>query len=93
MDHDAGVEQQPDGQPDCPSPVPLLMCRNGPMRGAVTLSASYGAHGDKVGRALAGRLQLPLPFVDRAIPTAAAARELGRRSSRPLSTWPTAGPR
>jgi hypothetical protein len=45
------------------------------MRGVVTLSASYGAHGDKVGRALAGRLQLP--FVDRAIPTTAAARELG----------------
>jgi hypothetical protein len=45
------------------------------MRGVVTLSASYGAHGDKVGRALAGRLQLP--FVDRAVPTTAAARELG----------------
>jgi hypothetical protein len=45
------------------------------MRGVVTLSASYGAHGDKVGRALAGRLQLP--FVDRVIPTAAAARQLG----------------
>src|ERR1700730_9939137 len=45
------------------------------MRGVVTLSASYGARGDKVGRALAGGLQLP--FVDRAIPTAAAARELG----------------
>jgi len=41
----------------------------------VTLSASYGARGDKVGRALAERLQLP--FVDRAIPTAAAARQLG----------------
>jgi len=45
------------------------------MPGVVTLSASYGAHGDRVGRALAKRLQLP--FVDRAIPTAAAARQLG----------------
>ena len=45
------------------------------MRGVVTLSASYGARGDNVGRALAERLQLP--FVDRVIPTAAAARELG----------------
>jgi hypothetical protein len=45
------------------------------MRGVVTLSASYGARGDAVGRALAERLQLP--FVDRAIPTAAAAHELG----------------
>ena len=45
------------------------------MRGVVTLSASYGAHGDRVGRALAERLQLP--FVDRAIPTTAAARQLG----------------
>ncbi len=41
------------------------------MREVVTLSASYGAHGDKVGRALAERRQLP--FVDRVIPTAAAA--------------------
>ena len=45
------------------------------MRGVVTLSASYGARGDRVGRALASRLQLP--FVDRAIPTSAAARQLG----------------
>jgi hypothetical protein len=45
------------------------------MRRVVTLSASYGARGDKVGRAVAGRLQLP--FVDRVIPTAAAARQLG----------------
>jgi hypothetical protein len=45
------------------------------MRGVVTLSASYGARGDKVGRAVASRLQLP--FIDRAVPTAAAARELG----------------
>src|ERR1700742_1931671 len=45
------------------------------MRGVVTLSASYGAHGDAVGRALAERLQLP--FIDRAIPTSAAAHELG----------------
>jgi hypothetical protein len=44
------------------------------MRGVVTLSASYGARGAKVGRALAERLQLP--FVDRAIPTADVAREL-----------------
>ena len=45
------------------------------MRGVVTLSASYGARGDAVGRALAERLQLP--FVDRAIATSAAAHELG----------------
>lgn len=45
------------------------------MRGVVTLSASYGARGDKVGRAVADRLQLP--FIDRAVPTSAAARELG----------------
>ena len=45
------------------------------MRGVVTLSASYGARGDAVGRALAERLQLP--FLDRAIPTSAAAHELG----------------
>jgi hypothetical protein len=45
------------------------------MRGVVTLSASYGARGDKVGRALASRLGLP--FIDRAIPTSAAARQLG----------------
>ncbi|HVT70456.1 MAG TPA: cytidylate kinase family protein, partial [Trebonia sp.] len=45
------------------------------MRGVVTLSASYGARGDAVGRALAERLQLP--FVDRVIPTSAAAHELG----------------
>jgi cytidylate kinase len=43
------------------------------MPGVVTLSASYGAHGDRIGRALAERLDLP--FVDRAIP-AAAARQL-----------------
>jgi len=36
----------------------------------VTLSASYGAHGDKVGRTVAERLDLP--FLDRAIPAAAA---------------------
>ena len=36
----------------------------------VTLSASYGAYGDKVGRAVAERLGLP--FLDRAIPAAAA---------------------
>jgi hypothetical protein len=45
------------------------------MQRVVTLSASYGARGDAVGRALAERLQLP--FVDRAIPTSAAAHELG----------------
>jgi Cytidylate kinase-like family len=45
------------------------------MQGVVTLSASYGARGDKVGRALASRLGLP--FIDRAIPTSAAARQLG----------------
>jgi len=45
------------------------------MRGVVTLSASYGARGDKVGRTVAERLQLP--FIDRAIPTSAAARQLG----------------
>lgn len=36
----------------------------------VTLSASYGARGDEIGRALAERLGLP--FLDRAIPAAAA---------------------
>jgi Cytidylate kinase-like family len=45
------------------------------MRGVVTISASYGARGDAVSRALAKRLQLP--FVDRAIPTSAAAHDLG----------------
>ena len=45
------------------------------MPGVVTISASYGARGDRVGRALAERLQLP--FVDRAIPTSAAAHQLG----------------
>src|ERR1700683_5471496 len=32
------------------SSIPPLLCSNGPMR-VVTLSASYGARGDKVGRA------------------------------------------
>jgi Cytidylate kinase-like family len=45
------------------------------MRGVVTVSASYGARGEKVSRALASALQLP--FIDRAIPTSAAARQLG----------------
>ena|ERR1700761_1354109 len=45
------------------------------MHGVVTLSASYGARGDAVSRALAERLQLP--FIDRAIPTSAAAHDLG----------------
>jgi len=36
----------------------------------VTMSASYRAHRDQVGRALAGRRHLP--FADRAIPAAAA---------------------
>ena len=44
------------------------------MAGVVTVSASYGAHGDQIGRGLAERLGLP--FVDRAIPTTAAARQL-----------------
>jgi hypothetical protein len=41
----------------------------------VTLSATYGAHGDKIGHALAERLELP--FLDRAIPTA-GARQLAQ---------------
>jgi cytidylate kinase len=45
------------------------------MHGVVTISASYGARGDKVSRAVAERLGLP--FYDRAIPTSAAARQLG----------------
>ncbi len=40
------------------------------MARVVTLSASYGAHGDRVGRLLAEKLELP--FLDRAIPSAAA---------------------
>jgi hypothetical protein len=40
------------------------------MADVVTLSASYGAHGDRVGRILAQRLDLP--FLDRAIPVATA---------------------
>jgi Cytidylate kinase-like family len=44
------------------------------MGSVVTISASYGAHGDRVGRALAVRLGLP--FLDRAIPSAEAARHL-----------------
>jgi hypothetical protein len=44
------------------------------MRGVVTPSASCGAHRDQVSRALAGRRQLP--FIDGAIPTTAAARQL-----------------
>ena len=43
------------------------------MTHVVTLSASYGAHGDRVGRILAERLDLP--FLDRAFP-AAIAHEL-----------------
>jgi cytidylate kinase len=43
------------------------------MAPVVTVSASYGAHGDKVARLLAERLDLP--FMDRAIP-AATAHEL-----------------
>jgi hypothetical protein len=50
---------------------------NMPMSRVVTLSASYGAHGDKVGRALAERLDLP--FVDRAIP-ASVAHQLAESS-------------
>jgi cytidylate kinase len=40
------------------------------MPGVVTISASYGAYGDKVARGVAERLSLP--FLDRAIPAAAA---------------------
>jgi hypothetical protein len=43
------------------------------MAHVVTVSASYGAHGDKVSRLVAQRLELP--FLDRAIP-AASARQL-----------------
>jgi len=45
------------------------------MQWVVTLSASYGALGDEVGRAVAGRLQLP--FIERAVPTATSAQQLG----------------
>lgn len=41
-------------------------------RAAVTISASYGAGGSQVGPALARRLGVP--FVDRAVPAAVAAR-------------------
>jgi cytidylate kinase len=47
-----------------------FMCWNSEMPPVVTLSASYGAYGDKIGRALAERLGLP--FLDRAIPPSAA---------------------
>jgi cytidylate kinase len=40
------------------------------MSNVVTLSASYGAHGDMIGRAVADRLVLP--FLDRAIPASVA---------------------
>jgi cytidylate kinase len=40
------------------------------MSNVVTISASYGAHGDKIAHAVAE--QLDLPFVDRAIPAAVA---------------------
>jgi cytidylate kinase len=40
------------------------------MSNVVTLSASYGSHGDKIGHALSERLGLP--FLDRAIPADAA---------------------
>jgi hypothetical protein len=49
------------------------MCWNTEMARVVTVSASYGAHGDKVSRLVAERLDLP--FLDRAIP-AARAHEL-----------------
>src|ERR1700745_3386626 len=62
------------------------------MPGVVTISASYGARGDKVSRAVAERLGLP--FYDRAIPTSAAARPLGlptdvggRRDAHTPSFW------
>ena len=50
------------------------MCWNVQMPRVVTISASYGAHGDMVGHALVERLDLP--FLDRAIP-AAVAHQLG----------------
>jgi hypothetical protein len=66
------------------------------MRGVVTISASYGAQGDEVGRAVAGRLRLP--FVGRAVPTADAARQLGlpedvaeSLDERPPSRWQRIG--
>ena len=40
------------------------------MMGSVTISASYGAHGERIGRAVAERLGLA--FLDRAIPSAVA---------------------
>jgi len=43
------------------------------MAGSVTISASYGAHGDRIGHGVAE--QLELPFLDRAIP-ATVARQL-----------------
>jgi cytidylate kinase len=43
------------------------------MAGSVTISASYGAHGDRIGHGVAE--QLGLPFLDRAIP-ATVARQL-----------------
>jgi cytidylate kinase len=43
------------------------------MPGSVTISASYGANGDRIGHGVAERLNLP--FLDRAIP-AAVARQL-----------------
>jgi hypothetical protein len=49
------------------------MCSNVSMSNVVTISASYGAHGDKIARQLAERLTLP--FLDRAIP-ARVAHEL-----------------
>jgi cytidylate kinase len=41
----------------------------------VTISASFGAHGDKIGRAVAERLSLP--FLDRAIPASALYAKTG----------------
>jgi cytidylate kinase len=43
------------------------------MPGSVTISASYGAHGDQIGHGVAERLGLP--FLDRAVP-ATVARQL-----------------
>jgi cytidylate kinase len=43
------------------------------MPGSVTISATYGAHGDQIGHGVAERLRLP--FLDRAIP-ATVARQL-----------------
>ena len=61
------------------------------MMGTITISASYGAHGDRVARQVAERIGLP--FLDRAIPSAVARRlRLSQKSAdahdeRPPSRW------